>query len=237
MLIVIISICVFLILFIVSLLTWLCLRKKKGVYMGIIPKILYINLNHREDRKKNFLSNINGYDMGKDDKIVRIEGVHEKENGALGCLKSHIKALEYANKLDFPYVLVCEDDFQFFDFAECEKHVQTFMEKVKEWDVLLIGLNLNQKEDTEHEGVIRVLNSQTCSAFLIKKEYITVLLNLFLNKLEKYEVDKTWNVEMCTDVAWGELQRKDNWYGFSFQLGKQRSSFSDIEKRDVEYGV
>ena len=172
MLIVIISICVFLILFIVSLLTWLCLRKKKGVYMGIIPKILYINLNHREDRKKNFLSNFNGYDMGKDDKIVRIEGVHEKENGALGCLKSHIKALEYANKLDFPYVLVCEDDFQFFDFAECEKHVQTFMEKVKEWDVLLIGLNLNQKEDTEHEGVIRVLNSQTCSAFLIKKEYL-----------------------------------------------------------------
>jgi hypothetical protein len=39
------------------------------------------------------------------------------------------------------------------------------------------------------------------------------------------------------DQSWKTLQEKDNWYCFKTRIGKQRKSYSDIQKTDVDYNV
>ena len=43
--------------------------------------------------------------------------------------------------------------------------------------------------------------------------------------------------ELCNDVSWVELQKKNKWFAFVPSIGVQRSSYSDIQKEVVDYGV
>jgi hypothetical protein len=83
-------------------------------FLKIVPKILYINLENRKDRNKEFLSNFPDYDPNTNT-IERIDAIYDSQNGNIGCLKSHIKALKHAMTLDTPYILFTEDDFYIKD--------------------------------------------------------------------------------------------------------------------------
>ena len=58
-----------------------------------IDAIYYINLNKREDRKKEFLDNFPAVDESR---IIRVTAHEYPENGAVGCLMSHVTALSRA---------------------------------------------------------------------------------------------------------------------------------------------
>ena len=66
-------------------------NKVKHSVIPDIQKIYYINLEKREDRKKQFLSNFTLEDQFI---IERISAVYTERNGSIGCLMSHIKALK-----------------------------------------------------------------------------------------------------------------------------------------------
>ena len=55
--------------------------------------------------------------------------------------------------------------------------------------------------------------------------------------LNKYEDSGVWSDFYCTDQSWKELQKVDRWYAFKPTVGIQRSSYSDILKGNVSYGV
>ena len=57
-----------------------------------IDAILYINLDHRSDRMEHVLGEIRKIDPTLS-KSHRISAEYVPEHGALGCTKSHIKAL------------------------------------------------------------------------------------------------------------------------------------------------
>ena len=95
--------------------------------MEQVDVIFYINLESRIDRNIHFLAEIKKLCIDEC-KIIRIDAIKDS-NGALGCTKSHIKALELfmANPL-WDTCMVFEDDFTFFDtsFKNNNELIKTF---------------------------------------------------------------------------------------------------------------
>lgn len=198
-----------------------------------IPVVLYINLEHRKDRKKEFLSN---FIESEHSRLHRIDAVYEKKNGAIGCLKSHIKALERGQQLPYDNILVCEDDFEIRDHNAVPRLKEALLKlRNRDWDVLMLGQNLIASDKTDIEGVIKIKEAQTTSSYLIKKRYIPKLLKVYQECLQNYQKTGKWEGHYCTDQAWKPLQKVDNWYGLNPSVGIQRKSYSDIQEGVVSY--
>jgi GR25 family glycosyltransferase involved in LPS biosynthesis len=216
----------------------------KSTFFEKIDQIYYINLEHREDRKDEFLSNFSSID---ENRIFRIDASYEKDNGALGCLKSHIKALETAleNNKDSDEettVLICEDDFYIKDIFYCNRILNYAFDTLPHWDVIMLAHNTHWSEDTEYvtekgEKIIKIVHSATGSGYLLKKSYIQRLLDIFKGDYEKYLETKEWKSEYCNDVSWVPLQKQDEWFAFKPTIAIQRASFSDIQGGMVNYGI
>jgi GR25 family glycosyltransferase involved in LPS biosynthesis len=205
-----------------------------------IDSIYYINLEHRDDRKAQFLDNFNSEN---ENKIHRVNAHYYKNNGAVGCLMSHITALNLAlnNKSSGENVLICEDDLEIKDMEYCNKMLKLLFENIKDWDVIMLGQNTSESSDTNiktHSGekIIKILDSQTCSGYLIKKSYIPKLLEIYENNMNMFLKTNVWG-EYYTDQSWKKLQKTDNWYSFSPSVAVQRPSYSDIVNQNVNYGV
>lgn len=205
-------------------------------FLQNVPKILYINLESRKDRKKEFLSNFPNYDSNTNI-IERIDAIYEPENGAIGCLKSHIKALKYASTLNTPYVLIAEDDFYIKDMNYAVNSIKKVFENFNNWDVLMLSINLISSEPTDVDGIIRVKSAQTASGYLVKKSYISKILSIYERDLDIYNKTQKWSDWYCTDQSWKELQKIDLWYSFNPIIATQRKSYSDIQKGVVDYGI
>lgn len=71
-----------------------------------IPKILYINLDERTDRREHMENLLQGYDY------ERVSAV-KHEDGYIGCAKSHLLCLQIAKARKLEKVIILEDDFMF----------------------------------------------------------------------------------------------------------------------------
>jgi Glycosyltransferase involved in LPS biosynthesis len=83
-----------------------------------IDAIYYINLNKRKDRKKEFLDNFPTIDESR---IIRVTAHEYPENGAVGCLMSHVTALSRALEGPGENILICEDDLTIKDMDYCNR--------------------------------------------------------------------------------------------------------------------
>ena len=204
-----------------------------------IDAIYYINLKKREDRKQEFLDNFPSVDESK---IIRISGHYYPDNGNVGCLMSHITALNKALSDDIgENILICEDDLMIKDMDYCNRMLNLLFENIKDWDVIMLGQNTMESDDTDfqthqNEKIIRIKNSQTTSGYLIKKDYIPKLLEIYTRDMNAYLKTGEWG-NYCTDQSWKALQPIDKWYSFKPSVAIQRSSYSDIVKADVDYGI
>jgi hypothetical protein len=204
-----------------------------------IDAIYYINLNKRPDRKNEFLDNFNSIDESR---IKRVSGHYYPDNGAVGCLMSHITALNLAFKDNYgPNILICEDDFTIPDMDYCNRMLELAFEKFPDWNVIMLGQNTVESADTgveteNHEKIIKILNSQTTSGYLIKSSYIPKLLQIYETDMNAYMKSGEWG-NYFVDQSWKVLQSTDNWYSFKPSVAIQRASHSDIAGGYVDYGV
>jgi len=204
-----------------------------------IDAIYYINLDKRTDRKQEFLDNFNEVD---EDRIIKITAHHYPDNGAVGCLMSHVTALNKAlSDGEGENILICEDDFMIKDMDYFNKMLDLFFENIKKWDVVMLGHNTVESKDTgiktkDNEKIIRILNSQTTSGYLIKRSYIPTLLDIYAKDLTEYMKTGKWG-NYFTDQSWKVLQPVDNWYAFEPSVGFQRPSYSDIQNGFISVEV
>ena len=216
--------------------------------MNHIDAILYINLEHRVDRREHILQEI-GKICTDSSKIHRIDAV-KRAVGAMGCSMSHRKALLYAQSHpEWNMVLILEDDFTFkSDLSiEIENSINHLINGSINMDVGFLSYNhyaiqsrygINPFENklcSQLQSTIRkVYYSQTASSYLIKKHYIPVLIKNITESLFDM-IQNGKNHHNCFDIYWTRLQPIGNWYALYPVIGIQYESYSDIEQRTANY--
>ena len=97
-----------------------------------------------------------------------------------------------------------------------------------EYDVGLLSHNKLRCSDTDNDSVKRVIYSQTASAYIIKRDYIPVLLQNMKEGMNDMLINGRRH-ENCIDIYWTSLQLKDKWYALYPAIGYQYGNHSDIE--------
>jgi GR25 family glycosyltransferase involved in LPS biosynthesis len=178
--------------------------------------VFYINLTRRPDRRREFEDETTRCLID----AQRVNAIDMPSRPDLGCTLSHIKALSQSTA---DTCLVFEDDFVF----EQDPHpiLRYVTEEFTEWDVIMLSSNIRMSEPF-NDRLVRVKYAWTASGYLVKKAYIPTLIACF----------KSSTTEPL-DVSWQTLQQRDRWFACVPKIGKQRASYSDIQKHFVDYGV
>jgi len=186
-----------------------------------IENVVYINLEHRKDRRENIEKELSIFSS---EKVQRFDAIHELKRGHLGCSKSHIEVLKLAIKFGWKNYLVVEDDavFNLDSYSLLEELIS------KPYDVILLGGTLLSFDKT-----YRCYNSCCTTSYLVSQSYYQTLLTNFEEGAKKLdeEYDKSHNYAI--DQYWQSLQRLDNWYIVYPTLVLQLSDYSDIEGKVI----
>jgi GR25 family glycosyltransferase involved in LPS biosynthesis len=208
--------------------------------------IRVINLEHRVDRKNESIEEGSkvGIILSSNDFF---KAKHSPSDGAIGCALSHAKALaDYLFNSEKPFVLILEDDFEIKDSLNFQATLLSLTTDSSKWDIFLLGHNQAIPiEPSPFANIYRVINAQTMSGYLVKRECVPRLIDCFFTSAEllrKYqnlpEPNRNFarHLSVC-DVKWKEIQSKIVFYASIPALIHQRQSYSDVEKKDVNYGV
>jgi hypothetical protein len=202
-----------------------------------IDKFVYINLDKREDRKKEILHELELLTIPPE-KIQRVAGVYIPKNGHKGCIQSHILAIKLAQMNNWDNIAIFEDDAQMVDNPE--KTITTInnalVELPENWDVLMLATANKKEEPLSDKQHINKLNaSTTSSAYIVNGKYYDKLIKLFEYSNVMMSQNK-WGKDdghepYALDQKWMELQGQDNWFCAKKDLFTQRNSKSTINSR------
>ena len=199
--------------------------------MDKISKIIYINLERRQDRREQI-----------EQELAAIGLIGERFNainhtsGIVGCGLSHLAVLKQAEENQWENLLILEDDFQFLVPKETlNQQLQAFWDLNILWDVIMLSYNLSAS--TPYNDLIgRVTDAQTASGYLVNRHFYPKLINMLTQATPLLEsTGNHW--EYANDQCWKQLQPISQWFYFMTRLGKQRGSFSDNSNRYMDYGV
>lgn len=201
------------------------------------PNILYINLDHREDRKWQVVSQFNKL---KWTEFERFPAVKTK-NGAVGCAISHIKCLELALERGWDTVTIIEDDFHCIDIPTFQKSISQFWKNHEKdrivWDVLLLGGNACPPyiKPPNVEYCIQISNCQTTIAYVVKRSFIPILIQNMreaVGQLMRFPDQKR---DFAIDIYWKKLQSSGKWFLICPLTITQFTCFSDVEEQEKNY--
>lgn len=198
----------------------------------LINHCLYINLEHREDRRNHI--NNQFYNI-LNIPIERFNAIQHKK-GAIGCSLSHIKCLQLAKERNWEYVMIVEDDIQFLQPDVFKKNLNGFLERNIEFDVLLLAGNNFQPYHVINKYCARIFNCQTTTGYIVKKHYYDTLINNIKQSVLLLLKEPHKSYFYAIDIWWKQLQRRDTWYLLLPITIIQMESYSDIEKRNTNYG-
>ncbi len=195
-----------------------------------INKIMYINLKKRTDRKIQIESELDNFGLSYE----RFEAI-ETENGCVGCGFSHLSVLKLARDNDYENILILEDDFTFVvSKEEFETQLTDFFNLQIDYDVCMISYNLIRYVTTPYNCILKALDVQTASGYIVNKKYYSKLIDLYEVAIPLLEqTGQHWIY--ANDQIWKQYQEKDNWFCFSTRIGKQMSGYSDNSKCYVNY--
>jgi len=190
-----------------------------------IEKIIYINLEHRTDRKaeiEHVLSNI------PPEKILRFNAIKES-HGGIGCTKSHIAVLEMAIENNWKNYLVVEDDAVWSPNAH--NSYQLLLQLIENpFDVITLG-TVFAKYDSNY----KLLSGQTTTAYIVSQQYYPTLLQNYKEGLKGFLETGNYPV-YSIDQYWKRIQPVGNWYCVIPSLLIRRPGYSDIEKAVINNG-
>lgn len=202
------------------------------------PEVFYINLDHRGDRRESVLSELRkvGY---PEHKIHRVDAVR-KENGALGCGLSHIKALREVRERGLEQAIILEDDFVWREAPAVTR--DTLSGALRgDWDVCLLSCHGELAADTGQEALRGVKSCQTTSGYMVRPGGIEPLLEVFEETVNQPENEDTFEASLIAsnhiDQRWKALQGGPGWRATAPLLGRQMDGYSDITQQEESYMV
>jgi len=202
-----------------------------------IDKIIYINLDNREDRKKEIIEECKRLQI-PEDKIIRFPAIYHDE-GAIGCSKSHIEVLTMEMKNNWKNYMVLEDDFHFINDTEfVDKVVHHFLESfpANSWDVLHCSRGYFQNcTDISIPYIQKVWDMSTSSCFIVNQHFYQTLLHHFTEGCEQLCLDPSNHSTYAIDRYWKKIMPLSNWYITNPSIGYQRTGLSSILGYVVDY--
>jgi GR25 family glycosyltransferase involved in LPS biosynthesis len=196
----------------------------------------YINLESRIDRKTHFESNIKSNPFFSN--IQHMNAITH-DNPAIGCSKSHLTILEMFETTNDPYIVVMEDDFCILNQDNFNNFVKDF-ELIKdstEWKIIVLtpsGNSVHGTPEMMHANFKRIVNTQTTTGYIIKKEMIPILISNIKESVN-LQLQGLPSCISAIDIFWKQLQQKYPFYYYSKIFGGQLPGWSCIEKRNVNY--
>ena len=206
--------------------------------MNSIDKVYYINLDYRIDRNGQLLEWLDDSGL-PEDKLQRISAVHTPGRGHLGCLLSHIKTLETFLNTSYTTCIVLEDDFTPLNITTFWKDIDRVFASHVDFDLIMLATNVLKSEPLEIDFLRRVNSSFTSSGYMLTRKFAPILLENFKEAVRRLEEEEARTrqktSQYCLDVYWQKLMPVSKWYCFYPSIGKQRESFSDIERVYTNY--
>lgn len=181
-------------------------------------KIFCINLDRRADRweqsKKEF------YKLYLDD-VCRFSAVDHKDP-VVGCAMSHFSILNMWKDLG-KHLIIFEDDVQFINNYE---DIDNYINEASSigWDMLYFGANIVQPFRPISSTLGRLSHAQSTHAYCVHKDFIKHLVEY------KPLIGKPMDLIYAENVV-----PYNRCYITIPMLAIQRPSFSDIEKKHVNY--
>ena len=212
--------------------------------INYFDKFLIINLEKDKKRLQDTIKTL--MKIGVDsNKIVRVGAVYERWNGHLGCGKSHILALEYAIKNNLNNVVILEDDFEFIEKENVNNLINLFIQNFNNWDVLDFSPMNKTVNSTNIPEISRLITGTTTTGYVVNKHYFQTLLDNRKEavKLLQLQTDKYLKtcgndckrIQYATNIAidqyHNKLQKRDLWYTFTKNIGKQRGGSTIMTER------
>ena len=194
---------------------------------------MYINLNKRTDRKKTIENQLNNFDLDYE----RFEAIETPDFGIVGCGLSHLHVLKIARERGYKNILILEDDFTFLVSKEdFEKQLSIFFNTKIEYNVCMISYFLLDSQKTQYEFLLKVIDAQTASGYIVNENYYDKLIELYEFAIPKLiQTKEHWIY--ANDQIWKKYQRTDNWFCFTNRIGKQSDGFSDTSQRYENYNI
>jgi len=193
--------------------------------LEFVEKIVYINLEHRTDRKAQI------EEVLKDvlDKVIRFNAIKES-HGGIGCTKSHIAVLEMAIKEGWKNYLVVEDDAIWNRFEVG----YPILEKLAQnsYDVIVLGAVVQSMDGNSY----KLYSGHTTTSYMVHSKYYSTLLKNFKEGLDGFLTTGHYH-NYAIDQYWKRIQPSHDWYCVAPSLMIQREGFSDIENRVLNNGL
>ena len=196
-----------------------------------IKHTLYINLDHRTDRKIHIEEQLSLLGISTYERFKAIQ----LSNGALGCSMSHLKCLETAKKNNWDHLLILEDDIQFLNPVLFINQFNKFIQNHKQFDVLLFAGNNIPPYKNIDNTCIQVTKCQTTTGYLVKNHYFDTLIENIKTGIQKLMYEPQNHVIYAIDKYWFRLQEKHTWYLIVPLTVVQKEDYSDIEKKQTNY--
>ena len=199
----------------------------------ILKNNYYINLEYRKDRNIHTINELKKIGIDNPNRFNAIK--HDK--GSIGCQMSHLEVLKLARDRGLHYVTIFEDDILFLKPEETLVKLDRIVNSDLEWDVILLGGNNYPPYKKINDDCIKVNNCQARTAYIVKKSYYDTLINQWSYALDKLLVTKPGPIyeSYRGDMSWKPLQKKDNFLLITPLKVVQKESYSDIEKKNVNY--
>jgi len=192
--------------------------------------VIYINLESRKDRNQYVKNELKKIGINNPERFNAVK----LEDGSLGCSMSHLKCIENAKKNNYDFVFICEDDIEFLNPELFLQQLNKFFQSSISWDVLLVAGNNMIPYISVNDNCIKVMNCQTTTGYIVKKEYYDSLIDNYKSGIQNLLKEPT-NNDYKIDKYWFKLQRKDNWYLIVPLSIVQKEDYSDIEKKVTNF--
>jgi len=184
-----------------------------------IPKIFYINLDKRTDRRTQMETMLDGYDY------ERISAI-EDDDGYIGCAKSHIKCIEMAKERGYDKVIILEDDFMFMNGWNFKN-----MELPQKYDIFLL-CNRIKKHSKIDKTFSRVHECSWTSGHILDKNIYDDLIQNLEDGIKDRE-KKGKKISNNLDIYWNKLWGKYVCITHNYNFATQRTGYSDIINQNV----
>jgi glycosyl transferase, family 25 len=196
-----------------------------------IQHALYINLEKRADRREHVENELKKIGV----QATRFNAIR-LENGALGCSMSHLKCIQHAKENNWSHVLVCEDDILFLQAELFKTQLNAFLKNhTDDWDVVLLAGNNMPPFEKIDDTCVKVTQCQTTTGYIVKQHYYDKLIDNFKLGIQFLLREPQKHLVYAIDKNWFYLQQSDRWFLIIPLTVIQKTDYSDIEKRVVNY--